>query len=64
MSDNYDDQLREALGDDLLPLLDRAQAAAKEFKIFERKRGYQGYYTIRAALILATAVWEADGGRE
>lgn len=64
MPEKYEDALRETLGEELHPLLDRAEELAQQRGVFERRREYHGYYTIEAALILAIAVWEVDAGRE
>ena len=62
---DFEERLRDLIGSDqhLTPLLDRAEQLAKERGVFARRRGYEGYYTIAAALELAIAVWDVENRR-
>ena len=66
MTGTPEDRLRELLdeGDDgMKELLLRAEQLANERVVFARRRGWEGFMTIKAALNLAIAVWEVEGKR-
>lgn len=49
--------------DSLKRSLNNAKAAAKEREIYSQSKGYESYFTIKAALDLAVAVWEEEKKR-
>lgn len=67
----FDDELNGVLSrclndvdkEELDLLLGNAKAAAKEVEIYSRERGFGSYYTIKAALALAMAVWKEEKER-
>ena len=61
--ETFEAALRDILDDDLTHLLDQAEDAANDRRIFARRRGSEGYYTIQAALQLAIAVWGVEETR-
>jgi hypothetical protein len=61
--ETFEAALRDILDDDLTLLLDEAEVKANERRIFARRRGSEGYYTIQAALQLAIAVWGVESTR-
>ena len=60
---SFEDRLKGVLDEHLTRLLDEAEDAAQERRVFARRRGFEGYYTIEAALKLATAVWAVEADR-
>ena len=47
----------------LRDILDEAEVKANDRRIFARRRGSEGYYSVQAALQLAIAVWGVESTR-
>ena len=65
MSKTFENKLQKRFQDkpDLLQLLLRAEDLAQNRGIIAKRRGNEGYETIKAALELAIAVWEVEARR-
>ena len=68
---NFDNELNRVLSEclgggakrELNLRLESAKAAAKGVGIYSQEKGFGSYYTIRAALALAMAVWKEEKER-